>query len=38
MNATKLDADGNVKHKARYVHVAEGYSQKENIDYDAIHY
>ena len=29
--ATKLDADGNVKHKARYV--AKGYSQKENVDY-----
>ena len=29
--ANKFDADGNVKHKARYV--AKGYSQKENIDY-----
>ena len=29
--ASKFDADGNVKHKARYV--AKGHSQKENIDY-----
>lgn len=29
--ATKLGADGDVKHKARYV--AKGYSQKENVDY-----
>ena len=29
--ATKLDANGNIKHKARYV--AKGYSQKENVDY-----
>ena len=29
--ASKFDADGNLKHKARYV--AKGYSQKENIDY-----
>ena len=31
MYATKLDVDGNIKHKARYV--AKGYSQKENVDY-----
>jgi len=29
--ATKLDVDGNIRHKARYV--AKGYSQKENVDY-----
>ena len=31
MYATKLDANGNIKHKARYV--AKGYSQTENVDY-----
>ena len=31
MYATKRDADGNIKHKARYV--VKGYSQKENVDY-----
>ena len=29
--ATKLYANGNIKHKARYV--ANGYSQNENVDY-----
>ena len=30
MYATRIDADGNVKHKARYV--IKCYSQKENVD------
>ena len=31
MHLTKLHANGNTKHKARYV--AKGYLRKENVDY-----